>query len=199
MADPEAYTLTLEPHPRNPRSRIRVLRGTDDGNPFEVTVPLRIKTVQDAVDWLRPDDVPQDALRQGEFYFIPSTGPHVVAGCYHPDPDHIYREDCGSDEWTAAGSTYRYTVNWRASFSRTHTATTCYSVVKAGYVLFPGRRTLKTHPFTGRPRYFVRGSVTHPEHGTLALPPHDLGEWYEVIPNRAHGPFPVTGYGPNVD
>lgn len=198
-------TISLEPHPSNPRSRIRVLAGTDDGAPFRVTVPLHIRTVKDALDWLRPDHVPVDALRQGEFYFIPSAGPHRAAGCTHPDPKRIREADCGSHEYSDAGSHHEYRVVWRASFSRRHTATVCRAVVKSGSVAFRGRRATRTHDYTARPTYYVRGEVVHDEHGTLTLPTHDpsyqddplhQGDWYEVVPNRAHGPFPVWGYGP---
>jgi len=199
------YQITLEPHPRNARARVRVLAGTDDAVPFRVVVPLRITSVEAAVEWLRPAGVPADALRQGEFYFLPSDGPHVEAGCDHPAGRPTNRADCGHGEYTDAGSHYRYNVTWGASFSRTHTAADCKAVVKSGSVRFPGRRTTKSHDFVSRPRYFARGSVQHDEHGTLELPCHNplyqddpqhRGDWYEVVPNRAHGPFPVEGFGP---
>lgn len=188
-------TLVLKPHPNNPKARVRFLRGQDDGHDYEVRVPLRCKTVEDALDWLRPDEVPADAPRQGEFYFVGSSGPHKAAGCSHygePSPSDPYYTYCGSTEHTSAGSSYKYTVDSFASFSRRHRATECWSVVKSGEVCFVGRRRVKTHSFVSRPRYFVRGTVYHPEHGNL-----DLGSgWFEVIPNGAHGPFPVRGLGP---
>ncbi len=190
------YQISLEPHPRNPRARQRVLTGTDDAAAFRVVVPIRLKTVEEAVEWLRPPNIPADALRQGEFYLLPSHGPHVEAGCTHPKGEPIRRDDCGSDEYTEAGSHYRYRAIGRASFSRTHAATDCKAVVKNGEVAFIGRRAVKTHDFTGRPTYYVSGEVTHFEHGTLALSEHEQGRWYEVVPNKAHGPFPVWGYGP---
>jgi len=187
------YTIQLQPHPRNPRARVRVLSGQDDGQDFAVQVPLRIRTVEDALDWLRPAGIAADALRQGEFFFVPSRGPHDAAGCHHES--RILREDCGGEEVTEAGSVYRWRVDWDASFSETHSATRCYSVTKSGEVMFVGRRRMRTHTFVGRPRYFVRGSVEHGQHGRLQLLNHGWGPWYEVIPNRAHGPFPVRGYG----
>lgn len=187
-------TLTLEPHPNNPKARQRILAGDDGGSPFRVVVPLRIKTIDAALDWLRPAEVPADALRQGEFYFIPSAGPHVAAGCRHGG-GRIFLDDCGSEEYTEAGSEYFWRVDWNASFSRTHTAVRCYTVTKSGSVLFRGHRKIKSHDFTSRPRYFVQGPITHGEHGSLELPPHPQGKWYEVIPNKVHGPFPVVGYG----
>lgn len=231
-------TLTLEPSASNPRARVRVLRGQDDGHDFAVRVPLRCRTVEDALDWLRPDDVPRGSLRQGEFYFIPSGGPHAAAGCDHspkrgqcPNPQcewgkvysedpgdrgtacptcggsgqgplgpaGVHESDCGSSETTEAGSEYRWTVDWQATFSRRHTATRCRAVIKSGEVAFIGRRKVKTHAFRARPRYFVAGEVEHYEHGTLVLPAHSRAyhgiSWYEVVPNRAHGPFPVRGLG----
>lgn len=192
-----SYQLQLQPHPRNPRARVRVLSGTDDGQDFQVQVPLRLKTVEAALEWLRPAGVPEDALRQGEFYFVPSPGhgPHDVAGCYHADYTHVSRYDCGSQEETDGGSSYQWRVRWEASFSATHSADHCLAVVKSGDVAFVGRRRMRTHGFVGRPRYFVRGGVEHDEHGRLELPRHTSGAWYEVIPNRVHGPFPVEGYG----
>lgn len=189
-------TLTLKPSPTNPRARVRILEGEDDGHRYEVKVPLRCKTVEDALDWLRPEGLQADAIRQGEFYFVPSSGPHRAAGCHHESGEKVYRSDCGSEEYTDAGSEYRWTVDWDASFSRTHRAKDCYSVVKSGSVQFVGRKRVKSHSFTGRPRYFVRGPVEHSQHGTLELPKHAAGLWYEVVPNRAHGPFPVAGFGP---
>ena len=189
------YELQLQPHPRNPQSRIRILVGQDDGQDFAVQVPLRLRTVEAALDWLRPAHVPADALRQGEFFFLPSPGPHAAAGCYHPTEGKVRREDCGGEDYTEAGSSYRWSVEWNASFSQTHRATRCYAVTKSGDVLFRGRRRMHSHAFVARPRYFVRGRVEHGQHGTLPLPRHADGLWYEVIPNRAHGPFPVNGYG----
>lgn len=195
----DALTISLEPHPRNPRARVRILSGQDDGHSFEVQVPLRIKTVEAALDWLRPAGVPADVLRQGEFYFLPSAGPHAAAGCFHPADNKVMAADCGGEEVTEGGSNYRWTVDWHASFSPSHTATRCYSVTKSGDVAFVGRRKMRTHSFTARPSYFVAGTVEHPEHGTLELPAHGAAHrgvsWYEVRPNKAHGPFPVRGYG----
>jgi hypothetical protein len=200
-------SLTLQAHPANPRARQRVLTGDDDGHAYRVVVPMRIRTVEAALDWLRPDDVPADALRQGEFYLMPSGGPHLMAGCEHDAATPAVREailrgerdprqtPCGSEEHTEAGSSYRWTVDDAASFSRTHEAESCWSVTKSGDVCFLGRKRVRSHGFTGRPTYYVRGYVEHAEHGRLELPAHYQGRWYEVVPNRAHGPFPVQGYG----
>lgn len=196
--------LSLRPHPRNPRSRERWLTGEDDGHAYDVRVPMRIRSIADALEWLRPAGVPADALRQGEFYFLPARDPHVEY-CYHAAEDiHSYYADGrivyrrgtehGSDEFTEAGSVYRYRLTYD-QFSATHAADHCVRVDKRGDVAFRGRRRMRTHEFRARPRYFIWGGVTHPEHGRLDLGPG----WYEVVPNRAHGPFPVAGRDRGID
>lgn len=170
-------------------SRRRLLQGEDDGHPYQVFVPLRCRTVEDALDWLRPSCVPADAPRQGEYYFIRSAGPHD-AGCNHYS-DRPNDRDCGRIVETEARSTYRWEVWSNASFSRRHHADECWSVVKSGDTMFAGWKRVRSHSWVDRPRYFVRGTVRHPEHSDLVLPPG----WFEVVPNKAHSPFLVTGIG----
>lgn len=180
--------LAIRPSPKNPRARIRILHGEDDGHPYEVHVPLRIKTVEAALDWLRPANVPGDALRQGEFYFVPADDPHSQF-CDWPDCE---RTGDHGGYWQEGPSHYRYDMS-DAQFSRTHYANECVRVTKSGTVAFVASRGIRSHPFTGRPRFFVRGVVRHSggDHSELVLP----GGWHEVVPNRAHGPFPVRGMG----
>ncbi len=59
---------------RNEKNRPeRFLVGQDDGADFSVKVPLRVKTVEAAIEWLRPAGVLAGTPRQGEYFFIPQT------------------------------------------------------------------------------------------------------------------------------
>ena len=153
----------------------RILSGTDDGSTFRVAVPMRCHTVEEAVAWLRPPEVPTGSLRQGEFFFRPGQPPEA---------------DDYPVQTTAAGSERQTHTQNEAEFSASHHAEECVAVWDTGNTMFLGRRHVHSHEWTGRPRYFVRGAVKHSEHTTL-----QLSEWHEVIPNRAHGPFPVRGFG----
>lgn len=186
--------LELRPHPTNQKARQRILVGEDDGHRYEVAVPMRFKDPQSALDWLRPKDVPIDALRQGEFYFVPSENPHELF-C---DEEHCRSFNRHGSTWFEGTSDYQFIME-RGDFSTSHYVPRSYGeswrATKAGNVAFFGRRGVAHHQFSGRPRYFVRGTVVHArgDHADLVLPAHPGGDWYEVIPNKAHGPFPVTG------
>lgn len=179
--------LETRVHPKNPRARIRVLVGMDDGRPFEVRVPMRVKDVETALDWLRPKDVPPGTTRQGEFFFVPVQNPHNEFCDHGYDGPRIHGYELYKGQ-----SCYRYSVA-PSFFSFTHVADECIVVVKSGETAFYSRRkgSVQAHSWTGRPRYFVRGVVRHTrgDHPDL-----NLGDsWHEVIPNKAHGPFPMRG------
>jgi len=158
-----------------------VLTGVDDGHPFQVPVPGTCATVAQALEWLRPPDVPEGAPRQGEYFFVPAALPGE-----------------GSSAPTRAGSWRETEHEVGATFSRSHHAEECVRVVTQGETAFVGRRQhVRTHEWRGRDRYFARGEVTHSrgEH-----PPLDLGaRWHEVVPNRAHGPWPVRRQPTDLD
>ena len=169
------YTLTRD-------GSHRVLAGMDDGHPFSVQVPLRCQTLREALEWLRPDDVPADALRQGEWYFVRRN----------PEP-----ETDGMEQVSEAGSMRRVEHREIETFDERarHMPTECLAVLASGETCFMGRKAVKSHAWTGRPHIFVRGVVHHPEHGGL-----DLGaKWHEVVPNRAHGPFAVGQLAGGID
>jgi hypothetical protein len=153
----------------------RVLTGIDDGHPFEVRVPLRCQTICEALDWLRPDGVMEDTIRQGEWFFVPSA----------PEEEWEDKTEAGSWRRVVHHTTTTFDRNWR------HLPEECIVVVARGETCFIGRKAVRSHSWTGRPHVYVRGDVTHPEHGTI-----ELGDrWHEVIPNRAHGPFEVGSLG----
>lgn len=130
-------TLTLAPHPSNPRARLRVPQGLDDGHAYRVVVPLRIRTVEAALAWLRPDGVPIDALRQGEFYFVPSASP-VQLYCTAHEPGHHRYQECEGFE-DGGHSSYTWTFVADARFSASHIPVICIAVVKSGSVAFTAR------------------------------------------------------------
>ena len=168
----EGYTLVRD-------GSHRVLAGMDDGSPFHVEVPLRCQTVGEALDWLRPDGVDEDTPRQGEWYFVRGD----------PEPE--------GDQRTEAGSWRSVTHASVATFDRAgrHMPAECLLVEARGETCFLGRRAVKSHAWTARPRLYVRGPITHPEHGTLTL----ADGWHEVVPNRAHGPFEVGSVAGGMD
>jgi len=156
----------------------RTLTGVDDQHAFAVQVPATCATIGEALEWLRPDGVCADTPRQGEYFFA------------RRDPPAEGSESVGR-------RSHRYTRHVSARFSRTHNADEVIRVETAGETAFCGRRSIKTHGWTGRDRYFARGVVRH-EAGDH--PDFDLGaQWHEVIPNRAHGPWPVRAPGRDVD
>lgn len=178
---------------RNEKNRPeRFLVGEDDGQTFKVRVPLRVKSVEQAIKWLRPAGVPADAPRQGEYFFVPQA-------------EGFKPSSLRDETYTEAGS-YREVVveDGPLSFHR-HAIARCPDLAEdakisraaqaRGSTCFIGRKRVCSHDWTGRPRYFVRGQVEHPEHGTLVLG----SRWHEVVPNRAHGPFPVRGLGAGLD
>src|SRR3989338_442922 len=72
-----------------------------------------------------------------------------------------------------------------------HQVAECIVVTATGETAYIGRRSVRTHNWTGRPHVYARGLITHPEHCAI-----DLGtSWHEVVPNRAHGPFAVGSLG----
>lgn len=155
---------------------VRILSGSDDGSEFRVQIPTRCRTVKQAVAWLRPARIREDALRQGQFFFLPVKLPE--------GNDYPVRTPRPAPHW-------RTHCKYDARFSATHVATECIAVWNSGTPRFLGRGRLHGHHWTGHPRYFVRGEVTHAKHAPLSLGT----TWHEVIPNRAHGPFPIRGFG----
>ncbi len=52
-------------------SEMILLLGWDERAMFVAALPKAVKTVKNAHEILRPKGVPKDALRQGEFFFVP--------------------------------------------------------------------------------------------------------------------------------
>jgi hypothetical protein len=162
---------------RDPRAR-RVLVGYTEGG-WSVQVPLRCKTLQDARAWLRPAGVYEDTPRQGEWFFVRRDPPDA--------------DETAPNEWGTWSETI---VEDALSFDRRdrHHPDECVRVYRRGETAFRGRKHIRTHRWVGRPRFFVRGDIMHPEHETLTLT-----DWHEVIPNQAHGPFAVGSWGGGMD
>jgi len=147
----------------------------------------KIKTLDEALAWLRPEDVPHYALRQGDLYFVPLPGwspPLLTTNLTRPDfsdaiefnqpPPRTWRRTCCQEFSRLPAHSHRLEQPGRVVWDEGETA-------------FVGRKGVRSHPWRGRPRYFVRGRITHPEHGML-----DVGYiWHEVVPNRAVGPWRV--------
>lgn len=142
----------------------RLLRGEDDGHPFAVRVPLRCTTTEEAIDWLRPDGVRPDAPRQGDLWFVLSGRPSLG---YEETGRYSWREAKGEKEWNVSIGGTR------------HIAEELLTIWTRGSTAFLGRDGVASHRWEGRPRLYVRGRITHPEHGTLVL-----HEWHRVVPRR---------------
>jgi len=157
----------------------RRLTGWDDGHVWTVKVPSRLRTAEDALDWLIPDGVDYDDPRQGEWFFRPVDG-HTgwLCRCALEDGHSL---DRGKE--TEAG-TWHETLYHRAAWTQTrHRAEHAVIAQKHGEVVFFGRKgRLRTHKYSARPRLYVHGRITAPDHKDLIL-----NGWYEVVGNRAVG------------
>jgi hypothetical protein len=157
----------------------RRLTGWDDGHVWTVEVPARLRTAKEALEWLQPEGVDEDTPRQGEWYFLPADG-HVAHMC-------DLAEERGHADYeeppTEAGSWHR-TLYKAGEWVRTRHRAECVVVaIKHGEVVSYGSKgRLRAHKYSSRPRLYVRGRITAPNHADLVLE-----GWHEVIGNRAVG------------
>lgn len=143
----------------------RLLRGEDDGHPFEVRVPLRCRTVEDAIDWLRPDGVFPDDPRQGDLWFV------------REDPPQPGFEDIGKRSWR---ETHVFRFHNESIAGTRHVAEEFALVEVSGSTAFVGRRgKIRHHAWQARPVGYAKGKISHPEHGVLVLE-----GWHRVVPRR---------------
>jgi hypothetical protein len=158
----------------------RSLTGWDDGHIWTVPVPARIRTADEALGWLCPENlVGPDPIRQGEWYFVPADG-HASHMCdLATEKGHADYEEPP----TEAGSWHR-TLYQAGDWARTRHRAQCVVVaLKHGEVAFYGRKgRLRTHKYSSKPRLYVRGRITAPDHADI-----ELDGWHEVIGNRAVG------------
>jgi hypothetical protein len=63
-------------------TEMTLLLGIDESSHFICALPERVTTVDEAHDALRPGEVPEGSLRQGEWFFVPATSDEV---------DQVYR------------------------------------------------------------------------------------------------------------
>jgi hypothetical protein len=157
----------------------RRLTGWDDGHVWTVQVPSRLGTAEDALDWLVPDGMYDDDTRQGEWFFKPVDA-RTAWLCQHAWEGGSYL-DVGSE--TEHG-TWHQTSYRRGAWTQTRHRAECVVVAqKSGEVAFFGRKgRIRVHKYTAKPRLFVKGKITAPDHKDLLL-----NGWYEVIGNRAVG------------
>jgi hypothetical protein len=159
--------------------RHRRLTGWDDGHVWTVQVPLRLGTAKEALYWLLPDNLTGYWERQGEWFFVPVDS-HTGGCCFKALYDGSAIDSEGGSEY----GTWHETVYQPAEWTNTRHRAQCAVVAqKSGEVAFVGRKGgIRTHRYTAKPRLFVQGSVTAPDHEKLFLE-----RWYEVIGNRAVG------------
>lgn len=172
---------------RNERGRPvgRLLTGTDaDGCAVSAHVPLRCKTVDEALAWLRPADVRPDDPRQGDLYFSP------VSRFSPDDTEGVWAVEEERDTGTIHEVRVTYHRGERILGTR-HRAEEMVVMERRGTVAFVGRRGVAYHDYVARPQVWVRGEITHPEHPTLDLDPE---LWHVVVPQRGSD-LPFGGVG----
>jgi hypothetical protein len=157
----------------------RSLTGWDDGHIWTVKVPSRLSTAREALHWLIPDGLSGYWDRQGEWYFVPVDS-HTAGLCYRAQEDGSVVE---SEEKTEHGTWHQTTYSVGEWTQTRHRAQCVVVARKSGEVVFIGRKGhFRTHYYTSKPRLYVRGSITAPDHAKLFL-----DSWCEVIGNRAVG------------
>jgi hypothetical protein len=165
----------------------RSLTGWDDGHVWTVKVPSRLSTAREALDWLRPDGLIGYWQRQGEWFFV-RTDPHTAALCYKALEDG---EAIDSEGETEAGTWHETTYQIGEWTNTRHRAFYAVVAQKSGEVAFIGRGgRVRTHKYTGKPRLYVLGTISAPDHEEL-----ELEHWYEVLGSRAVGAPAATAVG----
>jgi hypothetical protein len=157
----------------------RSLTGWDDGHVWTVKVPSRLRTAREALDWLRPDGLVGYTQRQGEWFFVPAD-PHTAGLCNKALEHGSVRDIEGETEHGTWHQTTYQSAEWTNTRHRAQ-----YAVVaeKFGEVAFLGSKgRIRTHKYTGKPRLYVYGTISAPDHEEL-----ELERWHEVIGNRAVG------------
>jgi len=159
--------------------RQRSLSGWDDGHLWTVKVPIRLGSAEEALHWLIPDEADQFTARQGEWFFL-GTDYRTASYCDRAMWDG---SAVGDEEETDAG-TWHETLYQRGEWMQTrHRAEQVVVAWKHGEVAFySDKGRLRTHKYSARPRLFVKGKVTAPDHRTI-----EFSDWHEVIGNRAVG------------
>jgi hypothetical protein len=164
----------------------RRVTGWDDGHVWTVEVPSRLSTAEEALKWLRPDGANDFTPRQGEWFFL-GVDYHTASLCDEAMRDGHVEEH----EETEAGSWHRTEYRQGEWTSTRHRAEEVVVARKQGQVAFYNRNgRLCSHSYEAKPRLFVRGKVTAPDHADLIL-----SGWCEVMGNRAVGAPAVFAKG----
>lgn len=138
-------------------------------------IPGPAKTVDEALDSLRPPGLPKTALRQGEWFLVPTEGIRPGKNVLKGVPDSAYSHE--TREWTPfvrqgvpvisdKAEAYRFTDGTPPRALREREA-----------------RHRVTHVFLNGPHVYVRGRMRDAEHGVLKL--GDGKTWYRVVKNLA--------------
>ena len=125
-------------------------------------VPGTPATVEEAIATLRPDGLPQDTPRQGEWFFVPEPG-------YRLAKDALRTTYC-----PIAADTAEDQLSQMSMFVDTKRGKVIYRVPSRA-----GRHVASTLVVNGA--VYARGSVRDDEHTTLRLGP----VWHRVVKNRA--------------
>lgn len=156
-----------------PSTNVSFLVGYDEKSLFIAMLPKHVKTVDNAHKALRPAGVPADALRHGEWFFVPTTkSDEVIIDRFLEGPlvrHSIYKND--SLEWNSS---------WSGSSHR------------ASEVIWPndGRNTSAVNTQTLR---YARGTIKDGRaghHSPLTL--GDGNTWYRVVRNAEVVPETVN-------
>jgi hypothetical protein len=157
----------------------RSLTGWDDGHIWTVKVPPRLSTAREALHWLIPDGLSGYWHRQGEWFFVQADS-HTAGLCYRAMENGSVVD---SEEETEYGTWHQTTYSVGEWTQTRHRAQCVVVAQKSGEVAFIGRGgRLRTHKYTSKPRLYVLGAITAPDHADI-----ELERWHEVIGNRAVG------------
>ena len=160
-----------------PKSEQTFLIGTDEHSQFVCGLPERVKTVKAAHKSLRPSDVPANAPRQGEWFFVPATAEEkkkveqTIASDY---------EELGS-LWLGSadiGAVSMWTPDDAYHDNQEDTSHAAYTGVLFRYK--PGNSK------TFRKALFVRGYVVDDRRPDGRQPRHKplwLHDWHRVVRN----------------
>jgi len=169
-------------------------------NPFLVEVPQNgtpIKTVDEAYDSLVPEavkkarEVGKNVIRQGEWYFIPTTESPIVEEKLTPEQKRERVMALAVQNSYGQTQTELKTILGTEEYERLKNLSIPQTEVKR-FELRAGKNR-PNHAEKGikvDEKYFVSGEVSHSgrEHKTITL-----DGWHEAMPNEAIGSFTITG------
>lgn len=153
------------------------LIGMDEHQVFEEEIDSDIETVDNAVDYLRPD-VSDSAIRQGDLFFDPEYDDDSIFGNLTPllSQDQLQSNDSSNylNKTLDKGDTaYKLEVYFD---NTTNIGRTSH---RADKVVHIRKKEITSDDIETTVRAFAKGNVLHDEHSELVLG----ATWHEVKPN----------------